>query len=89
MGDFSALLIALGVCNTAGSKEKRGEGKEPAVQMYSKEVILKCDSAVAAVVDLHDWLWCCREVSLCFCLLCRRSGHKWGYPTAMLKKKKR
>lgn len=51
--------------------------------MYGKEVILKCDSAVAAVVDLHDWVQCCKEVSLCLCFLCRRFGHKWGYPTAV------
>lgn len=37
--------------------------------MYGKEVILKCDSAFAAVVDLHDWLQCCREVCACaFCV---------------------
>lgn len=52
MGDFSALLIALGVCNTAGSKEERGRGRGWAAQMYGKEVILKCEGSVTAVVDL-------------------------------------
>lgn len=51
--------------------------------MYGKEVILNCDSAVAAVVDLHDWVQCCREVSLCLCCLCRRFERKWGYPRAV------
>lgn len=63
MGDFSVLLIALRVCNAASSKEKKGGGDgRKAVQMCGEEVILKCGSAVALVVDLHDWLQRFREV---------------------------
>lgn len=45
----------------AKKKNGGGDGRK-AVQMYGEEVILKCGSAVAAVVDLHYWLQCFREV---------------------------
>lgn len=91
LGDFLGLPIALRACSAAGSKERKAEGGEgsQAVQMYSEEVILKCDGAAAAVVDLHDCLHCFREVNSCLSLLCRRSGCKRGYPKAVFKKKKK
>lgn len=71
----------------AKKKNGGGDGRK-AVQMYGEEVILKCGSAVAAVVDLHCWLQCFSKYILCLSLSCRRSGHKWGYPESMLKKKR-
>lgn len=67
ISQLCSLLLGFAVLQVA--KKKGGRGRCRAAQMYGKEVILKCDSAVAVVVDLHDQLQCCREVCACaFCV---------------------
>lgn len=67
ISQLCSLLLGFAVLQVA--KKKGGRGRGQAAQMYGKEVILKCDSAVAVVVDLHDQLQRCREVCACaFCV---------------------